>query len=338
MCQNIGMKKQRLITVSAIAVTAFSLPTALPLLAGEPEPLSQNKMPLLITPQEVSRYGALRVYQGIWKAIDKSSNSDFLKTKEWKELFDKPPLELKDDKDVKKAIAILYNKTGDKTGSPYAQNLDDFVTQASSVCTQARQGKIGYIRLIGFPRQTATSEMKFSLLAMPDIEGLILDLRGNKGGYLYESLNVATLFCKEPVTLKTKTVDGKYDTLTQSGTAIFLKPLVVLIDKGTCSGGENLALELSEQRQAKLIGTTTAGVTSLRALTKTDFGYLVAVKVAEVVRRDNSVIENVGLKPDLLVEETPWWHSDKIVKPSNSVIFADKTVQAAVKELKNEIK
>lgn len=298
---------------------------------------SNDLMP--ITPEQVSKYGALKVYQGIWKAIDKSSTSNFTKTQEWKDLFEKPPLELKNDHDVKRAIAILYKKTGDSSGSPYSANIETFTgDQKSNVCQSARQGKIGYLRLSAIPLRAATSEVKFALIAMPDIDGLILDLRGNAGGNLIESLDVATLFCKDTVSLKLKTMSGEFEDITRKGTAVFLKPIILLIDAQTASGGEILANTLKEQRNVKLVGSKTSGAASIRALTKTDFGYIVAVKIAEVVNKDKTTFENVGLKPDLEINESTWWKNSKNEKISNSTIFKDKTVQAAMKELKNEIK
>lgn len=324
------------LAITFAALTLFALE---PAFAAEQEQIVQSGNLLPITQEQVARYGALKVYQGIWKAIDKSSTSDFLKTEEWKNLYEKPPLELKNDQDVKKAISILYSKTGDSHGSAYSQHVEDFTgKQKFGICTNARQGKIGYIRLSAIPRQFSTSEMKLALLSMPDINSLILDLRDNGGGYLTESLDVATVFCKEPVLLKLKALDGTTNTHKQEGTALFLKPMAVLINGDTASGGEILANILKEQRQAKLFGTKSAGSASIRALTNTDFGYVVAVKIAEVVRKDDSAIEKTGLKPDFEIDNLPWWKTSKDIKPSDSKIFADKTVLAAAKELKNEIK
>lgn len=323
----------------AFFFAALTFASVSPVIADEQTRLIQNSNLFPITPEQISKYGALKVYQSIWKAIDKSSTSNFIKTKEWKDLFDKPPIEICDDNGVRKAISILYSKTGDTIGSTYTQDINDLIgEQNGSVCTSARRGKIGYIRLSKIPVQAATSQIKFALLTMPDIDGLILDLRGNRGGNVVESLEVASLFCKGTVSLRTKSIGGEYDTNTKKGTAIFLKPLVVLIDADTISGGEILANILKEQCGSKLLGIKTGGKTSIRALTATDFGYIVAVKIAEVVHKDNSPIENKGVAPDIALDASPWWKTNKDITASDSKIFSDKLVKAAVKELKNEIK
>lgn len=91
--------------------------------------------------------------------------------------------------------------------------------------------------------------------------GIVLDLRGNPGGLLQQSINVADLFLNAGSILSTR---GRHPDSLQSyeagaGDAAEGIPLVVLVDGGSASGSEVVAAALAEQGRAVLVGTASYG-------------------------------------------------------------------------------
>ncbi|MGL6196991.1 MAG: S41 family peptidase [Thermoguttaceae bacterium] len=125
---------------------------------------------------------------------------------------------------------------------------------------------IGYIYITSFNGNTA-SEMAELLQSMsPNVRELIIDLRGNPGGYLDAVVKVADMFVDDRGTYKkivsTKMRNGNvkpggefYATKNQ----LFTGPVVVLIDGGSASAAEIFAACLQDFGRAKIVGERTYG-------------------------------------------------------------------------------
>jgi carboxyl-terminal processing protease len=91
--------------------------------------------------------------------------------------------------------------------------------------------------------------------------GIVLDLRGNPGGLLQQSVSVADLFLNAGTIVSTS---GRHPDSLQSyeagdGDVARGRPLVVLVDGGSASGSEVVAAALAEQGRAVLVGTASYG-------------------------------------------------------------------------------
>ena len=123
---------------------------------------------------------------------------------------------------------------------------------------------IGYIKLIGF-RSNASGEIKDALKELKNknnIKGVVLDLRGNPGGLLTESVNIVNIFVtkgEEIVSMKgkvkrwIKTFRGHY---TPIDTEI---PVVVLINSGSASASEIVSGALQDLDRAVIVGKRSFG-------------------------------------------------------------------------------
>lgn len=137
---------------------------------------------------------------------------------------------------------------------------------------------------------------------------LIVDLRGNPGGYLEAAVDVTSWFLPEgKIVVKERRVIGEDDKLYRSrGYNVFndkLK-LVILIDGGSASASEIVAGALSEHGRAVLIGQTTFGKGSVQELVPLPDGSAVKITIAKwLTPEDHSISEN-GLKPAIEVEMT----------------------------------
>lgn len=137
---------------------------------------------------------------------------------------------------------------------------------------------------------------------------LVLDLRGNPGGYLEASVDMASWFLSlGKVIVREDFGDNIEETIYRSkGYDVFNDNLkmVVLVNEGSASASEILAGALQEQGKAKLVGTKTFGKGSVQEVVRLDGGASLKVTIARwLTPLGNSISEN-GLTPDYKVEIT----------------------------------
>ena len=137
---------------------------------------------------------------------------------------------------------------------------------------------------------------------------LIIALRGNPGGYLDSSVNIASHFLPKGTTIVTEDFGGKGENEIHisigyndvpSGTKI-----VVLIDGGSASASEILAGALQDTKRATIIGTKSFGKGSVQSLIDLGDGSL-KITVARWVTPDGHWIMDNGITPDIIVPFTP---------------------------------
>jgi carboxyl-terminal processing protease len=137
------------------------------------------------------------------------------------------------------------------------------------------------------------------------VEGILLDLRNNPGGYLHEAVRVGGQFLENgQVVLHERDAKGQIQTHKAIGNGLARDiPMVVLINQGSASAGEILAGALQENGRAKLIGETTLGTgTVLHPFTLSD-GSLLRLGVTNWLTPNFNLIKNQGIKPDIRVTQ-----------------------------------
>ena len=131
----------------------------------------------------------------------------------------------------------------------------------------------GYILQGGFT-DNVSSEIRKRVLQMKDqgMKRLVLDLRGNGGGLMSETINIVSLFVPKGtlvVTAKGNTPDSVREYKTSSDPIDTTLPIMVLIDSGSASSSEIVAGALQDLDRATIMGTRSYGkglVQSIRPL------------------------------------------------------------------------
>lgn len=127
---------------------------------------------------------------------------------------------------------------------------------------------IGYIRLSRFSEESANEVLAaVNELAGQGADNMILDLRGNSGGLMLPSIDVADIFLPAGavvVTTRGQAV-GEFTYRTRRG-VLYDGRLVLLVDGGSASSSEILAGALQDQGVATLIGNRTFGKGSVQSL------------------------------------------------------------------------
>ncbi len=177
---------------------------------------------------------------------------------------------------------------------------------------------IGYIRLSNFTN-SASKEAKEALteLKKQDIESIILDLRGNPGGLLIESVNVANLFVNKEQEIvsthgKVKQWDNIYKT-TQAPVDTLI-PLVILVNRGSASASEIVAGSMQDLDRALIIGEKTFGKGLVQTTRPLSYNSQLKVTTAKYYIPSGRCIQavdyahrnedgSVGYIPDSLINE-----------------------------------
>ena len=162
------------------------------------------------------------------------------------------------------------------------------------------QRKIGYIRLKQF-NANAAKEMRQAAKSLEEqgAEGYVLDLRGNPGGLLEASIDIARQWLNEGIIVSTRTREGIRDVRRATGSAITDKPLVVLIDQGSASASEILSGSLQDNSRAELVGQKTFGKGLVQAVRGLSDGSGLTVTIAKYLTPKGTDIHKNGIEPDV---------------------------------------
>ncbi len=135
---------------------------------------------------------------------------------------------------------------------------------------------------------------------------LVLDLRGNPGGYLEAAIDMASWFLPPGAVVVKEDFRNESDTqvFRSKGYNIFNESLkmVILIDQGSASASEILAGALREHNVAKLVGMQSFGKGSVQELVPITGETSLKVTIAKWLTPNGISISNGGLTPDVVVE------------------------------------
>lgn len=195
-----------------------------------------------------------------------------------------------------------------------------------------QEGDVFIISLYSF---NAISESKMNEAlqeyARSGASKLVLDLRGNPGGFLQSAVSIASYFVPAGKTIVRENFgDGLSEEVYRSqGRTLgeFMpKQMLVLVDGGSASASEILAGALQEHGVAKLMGEQTFGKGSVQELVSLKNGSSLKVTVARWFTPNGVSISEAGLTPDIVVERTPQQVIDAI----------DPQLEAAIKWLNGD--
>jgi carboxyl-terminal processing protease len=185
--------------------------------------------------------------------------------------------------------------------------------------------KIGYINLPGFySREEDYKNLTYDgcandvskeiiKLRKDNIEALILDLRDNGGGSMWEAMQLAGIFIDIGPVASVKEKDGKVSFLKDPNRGtIYDGPLIVLINGQSASASEFLSATLQDYNRAIIVGGTTYGKGTAQVVEPLDTNkvnpnkkYEDFVKVTErkFYRVNGSTVQWKGVEPDIILPD-----------------------------------
>jgi carboxyl-terminal processing protease len=179
--------------------------------------------------------------------------------------------------------------------------------------------KVGYIRLDEFSSHAA-EQMKKAIedLHQQDASAFVLDLRGNPGGLLFASVDIARMWMEEGEIVDIVDRRGGHRRFRADGSALTNLPLVVLIDGHSASASEILAGALKENSRATLVGTNTYGKGTVQSVHSLSDGSGLAVTISRYYPPSGINISKKGIKPDIFQDLT--FESKNLLKQDPSLI------------------
>lgn len=165
---------------------------------------------------------------------------------------------------------------------------------------------IAHIKLNSFDAESPDewSRAVDEVLKKGGVKGIIIDLRNNPGGYLQDSVDLASDFLKVGSVVVTEQAGNgdKSDYKTTRQGKLLNTPVVVLINGGSASASEILAGALRDHLGAKLIGEKSFGKGTVQAPIDFPGGAGLHVTVAKWLTPKGTWVHEVGLTPDIEIE------------------------------------
>ena len=188
-------------------------------------------------------------------------------------------------------------------------------SDASSEILEFQEKRVGYIKLPSFYSdidclrrnlyvcKTATSDVQKLLREFnyDNIEGAVIDLRNNGGGYLHEADSLTRLFINYGPTVQVQNPDKKVEVLNSfRSNKVWNKPLIVLVNKYSASASEIFAGAMQDYNRALVVGQTTFGKGSVQRFRTTNNGQ---IKLTDSLyyRVTGTPTQIYGVEPNLVI-------------------------------------
>ena len=207
----------------------------------------------------------------------------------------------------------------------------------SYTLNQEQDSKVGYIKLDEFSSHAAEQMQKaIEDLRQKQASGFILDLRGNPGGLLFSSVEIARMWMGKGAIVSTIDNRGGNEKFSANGKALTDLPLVVLVDGYSASASEILAGALKENHRAKVVGSRTYGKGTVQSVHSLSDGSGLAVTIARYYPPSGIDINQKGIDPDIKVDLSREEQTNLSINPNLIGTNADPQYARAVGILKNE--
>jgi len=177
--------------------------------------------------------------------------------------------------------------------------------------------RVGYIRLREFSAH-AGDQMRRAIreLSSQKVDSYVLDLRGNPGGLLDASIEIARMWYNSGAIVKTVDREGNSEQTKANHTALTNLPLAVLVDGNSASASEILTGALKDNKRAVVVGSQTFGKALVQSVHELMDGSGLAVTIAHYYTPNGTDINHKGITPDIKLDLTEAQEQELASNPS----------------------
>lgn len=208
----------------------------------------------------------------------------------------------------KKGTKVMLTIIRDEEPKPLEITITRDDIEVESIKLEKLENDIFHLSISQFSDKTKKEyENAVQQILLEKARGLIIDLRGNGGGYLDISIDILSeLFQgkKIVVIIKKRNPDENERLETTGSGRIADIPLVVLVDKGSASASEIVAGAVQDYKRGVLIGEKTFGKGSVQELSELPDGANLRFTIAKWFTPLDRSIDDVGITPDKEVKLT----------------------------------
>ena len=228
----------------------------------------------------------------------------------------------------KKGTEVVLSIVRDKAAPISITVVRDVIVQKEVIAKDLGGGAVGYIAVTGF---SDNSQATFHDALETDLKAgkkrIILDLRGDPGGYVTAARAIASEFIASGPIFWEQDADGVTNETDATGDGIATDSsikLIVLVDKGSASASEIVAGALQDTKRATIVGETSFGKGTVQQWIPLQNGSALKLTIAKWLTPDKHWIHHVGIVPDVPIA-TP---AD--ASPTNDPVL-DKAVELLTK-------
>ena len=202
-------------------------------------------------------------------------------------------------------IELTVRRRGVKKALTF--NIIREIIEVKSVKSDLINNNIGYLRLTSF-NDNSSQQIKKQIKKLndnKDLKAFILDLRNNPGGLLNQAIKITDFFLEngEIVSTKSRKKSENRRWFAKKGDIINGKTLLVLINYGSASASEIVAGALKDHKRAIIIGESSYGKGSVQSIIPLKNKGAIRLTVAKYYLPSGKSISEVGVKPDIEVNE-----------------------------------
>lgn len=208
---------------------------------------------------------------------------------------------------------------------------DSIPVETVYVDTKEQNGKkIGVIELTSFSESTA-EEMKAELEKMENagIDGLVIDVRGNPGGLLPAAEGILEQFIpKDKPMLQIEDENGKKTRYFSKLAEPKEYPVAVLVNEGSASASEILAISLKEALGYEVVGETTFGKGTVQQTIPMGDGSTIKLTRFKWLSSDGTFIDGKGVEPTVEQKMPDYYYTHPIqLEEDETFAFNDTSEQ-----------
>ena len=206
---------------------------------------------------------------------------------------------------VGSSIELTIRRRGVKKAITF--NIIREIIEVQSVKSDLLDNNIGYIRLTSF-NDNSSEQIKKQIKKLKknkNLNAFILDLRNNPGGLLSQAIKISDFFLEngEIVSTKSRKKSENRKWFAKKGDITDGKTLLVLINYGSASASEIVAGALKDHKRAIILGESSYGKGSVQSIIPLKNKGAIRLTVAKYYLPSGKSISEVGVKPDIEVNE-----------------------------------
>lgn len=228
--------------------------------------------------------------------------------------------------DLYEAVALIRGEKGSKVvieiQRPGVPDLIEFTLVRDTIpletvyaeMVETDGNKVGVIQITSFAEQTANRfQEELTSLESQGMDGLVIDVRGNPGGLLDVTEDILKLFI--PSDLPYMQIADNEDNKTRFFSDLEEAkdyPVSVLIDEGSASASEILAIALNETIDAEIVGHTSFGKGTVQQTVPLGDGSTLKLTILKWLSPEGRSIHEVGVEPTIEVSQPEYYYTAPI--------------------------
>jgi len=221
---------------------------------------------------------------------------------------------------LSEAVDLMRGKPGELVNITIARNNDERIQFnlkreiiKRKIVTYSIKEGIGYIRISQF-NENAYQELSKAISSLEkemfgSVPGLILDLRGNPGGLLDQSIKISSAFLDggKVVSTKGRKESDNRNYNADKGELLKEVPIIILIDEGSASASEIVAGAIQDRKRGLIVGMKSFGKGSVQSIIPLEGGAEGAIKLTtqRYYTPSGKSIQGKGITPNILIGYFP---------------------------------